>query len=164
MKKQIEFDTGYTLYDPDKRGDNSVFPMYFGERTPRAMIHLPKDLDGLLLFNAPRPLYGHFTFQWNFKRGIFYAVVDPNGERAAMFIQRNKELDACMVRFITEAEMRDRVYQWYVDNRPEYLPQIVEMFGEKDEWPWEHVWSSFRGQVEKETETVDIDGEVGGLL
>lgn len=47
-----------------------------------------------LVFNAPRPLVGHKTFDGDFVCGRFYAAIDPSAEFAAEYIRKNLELDA----------------------------------------------------------------------
>lgn len=47
-----------------------------------------------IVFNAPRPLVGHKTFDGDFVCGRFYAAVDPSAEFAADYVRQNLELDA----------------------------------------------------------------------
>ena len=61
--------------------------------------------DGWLLFNAPRPLYGHREWRGDFVHGVFYAAVNPRGERAEWMICENAKLDGWVIRYYGEAEI-----------------------------------------------------------
>jgi hypothetical protein len=54
---------------------------------------------GWAIWNAPRPIYGDLTWQGDFRHGIFYAAIDPAGERAAWQSQENHQLDAWVVEY-----------------------------------------------------------------
>lgn len=47
-----------------------------------------------LVYNAPRPLVGHVTWQGEFRNGIFYAAVDPTRWGADVYDDANRADDA----------------------------------------------------------------------
>ncbi len=59
---------------------------------------------GWPIYNAPRPLYGDPTWTGDFIHGIFYATVDPSDPYGPGFIQRNAELDAWELVWVSEEE------------------------------------------------------------
>ncbi len=70
----------------------------------------PADIpDGWRVFNAPRPLYGQMDWQGDFLSGIFYVAVDPASEISAGFIERNRQLDARELVYISQEEFDARV-------------------------------------------------------
>jgi len=96
-------------------------------RTLQTFTHIaerPQDVPaGWTIWNAPRPIYGHQEWQGEFVHGIFYVAVDPDGDFADKFIERNISLDAWQIEYITEAEAVNRIKAKY----PEYLNEIAEM-------------------------------------
>lgn len=62
-----------------------------------------------LVFNAPRPIYGHAEWIGDFITGVFFTAVDPDAEEADHFIERNRQLDAKQIAYITKAEWDRRV-------------------------------------------------------
>ncbi len=59
---------------------------------------------GNIIFNAPRPLYGE-QWQGDFRHGIFYAAVAIASPEAALFIQKNLELDGWVCEYISDAHL-----------------------------------------------------------
>lgn len=60
--------------------------------------HIPETW---IVFNAPRPLYGHEEWQGEFQHGIFYVAVDPDGYGAEGFIRESTSLDGWLVEYWT---------------------------------------------------------------
>ncbi|GEM_PF-5957298 len=76
----------------------------------------PKDIpENWIVFNAPRPLYGHKDWQGEFGHGRFYAAVDPDGDRAAWMIEQNKSLDGWIYQDIDTDTMQAIVRQKYIE-------------------------------------------------
>jgi hypothetical protein len=80
--------------------------------------NVPKDW---LIFNAPRPIYGHKEWTGDFKHGVFYVGIDPSDEHAIPFIQRTHDLDGWLVRYFDESEARDLAYKWAEEKYPQYV-------------------------------------------
>ena len=63
------------------------------------------------IYNAPRPLFGHAHWRGDFRHGIFFAAVAPEGDPAdefgdaAGFHKRNRELDGHVCVWISKAEV-----------------------------------------------------------
>jgi hypothetical protein len=70
--------------------------------------------EGCAVFNAPRPLLGatHSCTDWC--HGRHYAEVNLSDSYAKAFIQKNNDLDACVVIAVTDAEV---VEMLLVDNK-----------------------------------------------
>lgn len=65
----------------------------------------PADLpESWLIFNAPRPLWGHRSWEGDFFHGRFYAAIDPQGEDAAEMIRDNNESDAWTIEYVSEEQ------------------------------------------------------------
>ena len=65
--------------------------------------------DGWLVFNAPRPIYGHREWIGDFITGVFYVAVDPDAPEATHYIMRNGQLDAKLLHYVTQKEWDERV-------------------------------------------------------
>ena len=65
--------------------------------------------EGWRVFNAPRPLYGHMTWDGEFVSGLFYAAVDPSEANTEAHVERNRALDARELVFLTQEELDERV-------------------------------------------------------
>ena len=61
---------------------------------------------GWHVFNAPRPIYGHLYWDGDFRHGKFYAAVNPAKRDAAGYIHENRDLDAVLLRFVAESDVR----------------------------------------------------------
>ena len=63
------------------------------------------------IYNAPRPLYGHVRWQGDFRHGIFFAAVAPEGDPAdefndaAEYHKRNRQLDGHECLWVPKAEV-----------------------------------------------------------
>lgn len=77
---------------------------------------IPKEIkecivDGYTVYNAPRPLLGHKTWQGDFRHGVFYAAVLPENSPAdefndaPTFHKRNKELDGHVCQIVTRQDV-----------------------------------------------------------
>ena len=66
---------------------------------------------GWTVYNAPRPLYGHETWTGDFRHGVLYAAVAPEGDPAdefgdaPMFHKCNQDLDGHICQIVTEADV-----------------------------------------------------------
>lgn len=76
----------------------------------------PEFAQGMIIFNAPRPLYGHNLWLGKCVCGIFYAAVNPGGEHAEFYICENILLGAYVCKYITFDDMRTWVRQFCADN------------------------------------------------
>lgn len=76
------------------------------EQRHRAMIgSLPENVPtAWIIFNAPRPIYGHVEWRDGNGFGFFFAAVNPEGERAEWMQYENHRQDACILHFVTEDE------------------------------------------------------------
>ena len=72
------------------------------------------------IYNAPRPLYGHVTWQGNFRHGIFYAAIDPEGDYADEYRERTLQLDGSRCVFVTV----DDVEEWATN----YIAELNERY------------------------------------
>lgn len=59
-----------------------------------------------LIFNAPRPLYGHKCWEGEFRSGRHYAAIDPADSWGKNYIEETIRLDGYLVEYITEADIR----------------------------------------------------------
>jgi len=91
--------------------------------------------DGVIIFNAPRPLYGE-TWTGDFISGVFYAAVDTGNQTPSLVddcflwqiqIDKNVRLDAAVLTWFNDEDL-DRFTKEYTEwlskeyNRPiEYL-------------------------------------------
>ncbi len=64
------------------------------------------------IYNAPRPIYGHREWQGDFACGIFYAAIDPNGEGAEWMHSENRLNKACVVKYVSKADVMTWVYAY----------------------------------------------------
>lgn len=80
---------------------------------------------GWLVFNAPRPLYGDRTWIGPFSKGVFYAAIDPTEDAAAANVEANRDLDAALIRWVTEAEIREWADAYYRREWPKQYERIA---------------------------------------
>lgn len=66
-----------------------------------------------VICNAPRPLYGHQEWRGDFMSGIFYVALDPEAEDFASLMLHNKNLHACRIEWVTDAEARGMARRYY---------------------------------------------------
>lgn len=112
--------------------------LYFDDR-----VLPPFDVDMLVVFNAPRPLYSAMSDssphngQWraDFIKGIFYAAVDPEHELASWAVRENVRLDACIVRPISEEETKAEAIAYMKG----YDPGVSDFLCEKY---WQEYWTT----------------------
>jgi hypothetical protein len=69
----------------------------------------PADIEASwIIFNAPRPIYGHKDWKGEFKEGVFYAAVNPNdGAYSEMYIKENLLLHAVICNYVTETDIQN---------------------------------------------------------
>ena len=104
------------------------------ERVGKRPSNIPEAWRG---FNAPRPLMGHRTWQGPFVSGIFYAAVNPEGEYAQAYLERNHRNDAIELVWIFPEEWRRRVLA--------YGRRLAEEHDlDLDEFSYEEIESSYR--------------------
>lgn len=82
------------------------------------------------IFNAPRPLYGHCTWQGEFISGIFYAAIHIYQHDATRLIELNCRDAAVELVYITEQEAFDAQIAYYRNN-----PRMSERIDEYLENP-----------------------------
>lgn len=87
-----------------------------------AIIERPANIPtDALVFNAPRPLFGTLTsdgaqtWQSGFLSGVHYAAVTPDDSYRQEWLRHNKENDAVLVWYVTEAEAKAIAKQYTVD-------------------------------------------------
>ena len=68
--------------------------------------------EGWLVFNAPRPIYGHKDWIGDFLTGVFFVAVDPEGDNAEWMIKRNTELDARLLEYMSQEEWDRQVDEY----------------------------------------------------
>ena len=61
---------------------------------------------GYRIFNAPRPLVGHETWQGAFYSGIFYAAIDDNQDDAEWMLKQNYDDDAVELEIVSDEAYR----------------------------------------------------------
>ena len=61
--------------------------------------------EGWTVWNAARPIYGQMEWQREFRHGSFYAATDPANADTPRFEQRNRELDALPVEYVTPEQV-----------------------------------------------------------
>jgi hypothetical protein len=74
-----------------------------------------------LIFNGKQPLLCHDHLQWEgpvLYGGTHYGGVLPGGVRYTVLVRQNLELDAHLLVYVTEAEVRAWCAEWYA--RPEH--------------------------------------------
>lgn len=76
------------------------------EQQHRAMIGSKPDNvpANWIIYNAPRPIYGHVEWRDSNGFGFFFAAVDPKGERAEWMQVENQRQDAMILHLMTEEE------------------------------------------------------------
>ena len=95
------------------------------------------------VFNAPRPLYGHRTWDGEFVTRLFYAAVDPNEANAEAHEESNRALEARELVFITQEELDQRVDAHSV--------RLAEEYGiETSEFDREDVLFSYQDTARRE--------------
>ena len=78
------------------------------------------------IYNAPRPLRGHMSWQGPFRHGIFYVAVAPPGDPAdefgdsELFTERNRSLDGHVCEWISREEIEEWGRSYCADNDVEY--------------------------------------------
>lgn len=66
-----------------------------------------------VVYNAARPLLGHWTWRGPFRHGVFYAAVAPDGDPvdefgdAPLMRKRNRELDGHVCVWVPRAEVME---------------------------------------------------------
>ena len=88
-----------------------------------------------LIFNAPRPLYGHKEWQGDFLHGVFYAAVDRHGDRAAWMVRENCMLDGWILEHIDE--QGDTLAEYAKGLAAQYgctMERLFELENDEDIW------------------------------
>lgn len=65
------------------------------------------------LWNGPRPFNAHETFKGDFLRGVFYGVIDPDGEFADSMRDAAEKLDIDRVLLISVDEVLEDMQAYY---------------------------------------------------
>lgn len=79
------------------------------------------------IYNASRPIWGHITWERPFLSGIFYAAIDPDGEDANRWAERNGSLDAVKVEYVTQEQVLDA----YLASIPSKFAAMYEKAGDE---------------------------------
>ena len=86
--------------------------------------HIPENW---LIFNAPRPLLGHEYWQGDFQHGIFYVGLDYDDDYVfKMWLERNKGLDAWLVFYWTEDEIKQWILNYYKEKYSQDIIGYIE--------------------------------------
>ena len=93
---------------------------------------------GWIVFNTTRPLVGDIVWEGDFTNGRHYAAVDPNGDRAAWMVSKNKGLDGWIYQVVDNATMKALVRQDYLDSSQEGDTPIDEAMSYLDETGYKH--------------------------
>lgn len=154
-QQKLTFKTVFFIMDEDTQ-PQPAFVERLGAGPAGVNVYLPDDIpEGWIVFNAPRPLYGHWTWTGEFRSGIFYVAVDPAGEQATAFIKRNHENDARIVRWATLDKVRKEVIEFYQVNHPGLMDRLKEHYGEDGaEWPERDMVNTFVNQLDHDQEVV----------
>lgn len=70
------------------------------------------------IYNAPRPLYGHLTWQGEFVSGIFYAAVCDLAEDAERLTDLNRRDAAVELCYVSEDFATDEQVEYYLRHFP----------------------------------------------
>ena len=69
--------------------------------------------NGWTVYNAPRPIMGHKTWQGDFRHGVFYAAVAPEGDPVdefgdtPEFHKRNRQNDGHVCQIVSKADIME---------------------------------------------------------
>lgn len=163
MKKQLEFTTVFFINEG--KAPDPVIVRKSGTVDHQFKM-MPDNLpNGWLVFNAPRPIYGTWLWEGDFRHGIFYAALDPESNEAAALIKRNHELDASIVEYWTMPDIRAAVIEYYKQEYRKSWPRLVEMYGGEKlpDAPDTYMVRTFVENMDNK-KVVEIDGKTGGLL
>lgn len=89
---------------------------------------------GWAVYNAPRPLYGEPTWTGDFVHGIFYSTIDPTDDLAAKFAERNAELDAWVLEWVSEEQAITETLARYQAEFPAEVAEIDPADPDHREW------------------------------
>jgi hypothetical protein len=59
-----------------------------------------------IICNAPRPIVGHVEWRGEFTSGVFYAAIDPSGERREWMLKENNGQHAVVLVYWTIDDVR----------------------------------------------------------
>ena len=90
------------------------------------------------IYNAPRPLFGHVRWQGDFRHGVFFAAVAPEGDPAdefndaAEFHKRDRQLDGHECLWVSKAEVMaygaQKAAEYGIDLAEFDYPDLVTSF------------------------------------
>ena len=83
--------------------------------------------ENCLIFNAPRPLYGHMEWQGEFEHGIFYVAIDPDSHGAEGFIEGNISLDGLLIEYWTKEKAIDAAKKCLFKKYPTEVDAINDL-------------------------------------
>jgi hypothetical protein len=86
-----------------------------------------------IIFNAPRPLYGEFEWQGDYRHGIFYASLNPKTKHGKLFIEKNHELDAWLVEYISAGVAIHEIRELYLREYPVEWDNFISKETSKEE-------------------------------
>ena len=79
------------------------------------------------IYNAPRPIYGTEGYEWRDDCfcGVFYAAVDPDDEMAQRWDERNAELDARVIVYMSEEDALAKARSYLTDKHTD--PDVIAL-------------------------------------
>lgn len=96
------------------------------------------------IYNAPRPLYGHKRWQGDFRHGVFFAAVAPEGNPAdefndaAGFHKRNRQLDGHVCMWVPKVDVMaygaQKAAEYGIDLDEFDYPDLVSSFVQNYEY------------------------------
>ncbi len=121
-----------------------------------------------LIFNAPRPLVGseppdhkangNDFLEWNgeWVRGLYFAAVNPKDPLAAHQVKQNVDLDAYLVRYMTEADVRAWFHRYYVDTLQQECGEELPL---ESSFTWRDILDTYRQLYEHSKVNIEVEGE-----
>jgi len=83
-----------------------------GIEPPHESQHVPAES---LIYNAARPIYGQVQWTGDFVSGVFYTAVDPKNSLAQEWDELNRQQDATVLVYFTEAEAFEAAKAYYLE-------------------------------------------------
>lgn len=78
----------------------------------------PEDIPAdWVVFNAPRPIYGHKCWEGEYNAGTFYAAIDMSDKWGEEYLKETLLLDGYPLQFITEEFQKEWVREFYAQDK-----------------------------------------------
>ncbi|MFC1975061.1 hypothetical protein ACFLXQ_01525 [Chloroflexota bacterium] len=85
----------------------------------------PKEApEGWIIQNAPRPLYGHETWEGDFICGVFFAAINPDMENCDNLKTFNEENGAVVLQFVSEETAVQEGFDYYAEKFPKIFKEV----------------------------------------